>query len=433
MRLLPIHKGEGKQFCLLTFTGFLIAINYFLLRNLKDATITTHKDLGIEAIPFLKLWIVLPSIALFSIFCRSVQHLFSQKKIFQICVVGIVFYQLLFVFFLFPLAGSSPHLPRIVSHWPFSLFYLSAEMWGTAVMMILFWGLLNRITPKEQACRFWGPLLFLCNFAAVISGKLSDFIQKMFFTSSWQVILQIHVVLIALLSLLLLISHHVLSKQDLHPVAVEKKKTDGALTQKGAYFVYMVFGYYFCHSLMEVLWHAKVQQLYPKPEDFHLYLASVSQFIGWISCIGNLIGTTAFLRFVSVQQLVLVTPVVTSVFAVLFFCSPTVELAVVLGSWYFIASRTLKFVIFDPVKEISLSTLQHEEIISTKPLSDGIAPHLGKSGESLFLTCTICAFGSLQMGAMFLAMTFTLIKLGNIWSSFQISRHLSKKSFGTPQ
>lgn len=59
----------------------------------------------------------------------------------------------------------------IVRNWTFCLFYVMAELWGSVVVSVLFWGFANQITTVEEASQFY-PLFGLgANVALIFSGQ----------------------------------------------------------------------------------------------------------------------------------------------------------------------------------------------------------------------------------------------------------------------
>jgi AAA family ATP:ADP antiporter len=418
----PIQRGEGKHFLLVTGMGFFIAVNYFLLRNLKDTLIATHPSLGVECIPFLKLWIVLPSVALLSFVYKKISLRVSQKALFRITVALLVGYLLLFSFFLQETRLTTPlPIPQIVRYWSYSLFYLCAELWSTGVMMILFWGMLNRITPSEQAARFYGPLIFIYNFAAVLSGKISLTIQKSaYFQGSWEKVCQGHLLLVAIVACAVLWFHgriNTVESPENHPEPTAK----GKVSWIGGSLVITVFSYYFCHSMMEVLWQAKLHELHPTPLAFNSYLSTVAIWIGLGSSLGSLLVTTPLLQRVPWRVSALITPCLLTCCFTLFFASSNLTGAVFFGALYHCLSRILKFIAFDPSKELTFTTLPREAQIQAKPIVDGIAPQLGKSSESLVLTSSIAAFGQVATALPFLCGLLFMTKLCWCWCCVRIS------------
>jgi AAA family ATP:ADP antiporter len=67
----PIENVELGRFIQMALLLFLILFNYTLLRNMKDTLVIATPISGSEVIPFLKLWLIMPSaiIFFFGIFC----------------------------------------------------------------------------------------------------------------------------------------------------------------------------------------------------------------------------------------------------------------------------------------------------------------------------------------------------------------------------
>ncbi len=59
----------------------------------------------------------------------------------------------------------------IIRNWTYCLFYVMAELWGSVVVSVLFWGFANQITTVEEASQFY-PLFGLgANVALIFSGQ----------------------------------------------------------------------------------------------------------------------------------------------------------------------------------------------------------------------------------------------------------------------
>jgi hypothetical protein len=66
----------------------------------------------------------------------------------------------------------------IVRNWTFCLFYVMAELWGSVVVSVLFWGFANQITTVDEAERFY-PLFGLgANVALIFSGQAVKYFSK---------------------------------------------------------------------------------------------------------------------------------------------------------------------------------------------------------------------------------------------------------------
>jgi len=59
----------------------------------------------------------------------------------------------------------------ILRNWTYCLFYVMAELWGSVVVSVLFWGFANQITAVDEAKQFY-PLFGLgANVALIFSGR----------------------------------------------------------------------------------------------------------------------------------------------------------------------------------------------------------------------------------------------------------------------
>lgn len=59
----------------------------------------------------------------------------------------------------------------IIRNWTYCIFYVMAELWGSVVVSVLFWGFANQITTVKEAEDFY-PLFGLgANVALIFSGR----------------------------------------------------------------------------------------------------------------------------------------------------------------------------------------------------------------------------------------------------------------------
>ena len=66
----------------------------------------------------------------------------------------------------------------ILRNWTYCLFYVMAELWGSVVVSVLFWGFANQITTVEEAEGFY-PLFGLgANVALIFSGQAVKYFSE---------------------------------------------------------------------------------------------------------------------------------------------------------------------------------------------------------------------------------------------------------------
>lgn len=59
----------------------------------------------------------------------------------------------------------------ILRNWTFCLFYVMAELWGSVVVSVLFWGFANQVTTVNEASQFYPIFGLGANVALVFSGQ----------------------------------------------------------------------------------------------------------------------------------------------------------------------------------------------------------------------------------------------------------------------
>ena len=176
------------------FMFFLISFNYNALRACKDSMVVTAPHSGAEAIPFIKVWAILPGALLLTYLFTRLANRFSREKVFYIMMCIFLGFFLLFTFVLFPaqeylhpngladrmqklLPAGFKGLSPIFRNWTFTLFYVMSELWGTAIMTVLFWGFANEVTNVDEAKRYYGLLTIGANIAGIFSGQASIYLS----------------------------------------------------------------------------------------------------------------------------------------------------------------------------------------------------------------------------------------------------------------
>ena len=96
----PVHNFELKKLLPMFFLFFFINFNYTILRDTKDALIVTAPGSGAEAIPFLKVWGVLPIAIIFMVVYSKLSNIFSKQKLFYSTIAFFISYFALFALFM---------------------------------------------------------------------------------------------------------------------------------------------------------------------------------------------------------------------------------------------------------------------------------------------------------------------------------------------
>jgi len=473
--LWPIHPWELKKFLPMFGMFFLIAFNYNSLRSYKDTMVVTAQGSGAEAIPFIKVWVVLPCAVLFTLFFSYLTNRFSREKVFYIMMSIFIAFFALFAFVLWPAQEYlHPHaladkmqtaLPEgfkgmiaIFRNWTFSLFYVMSELWSTAILSVLWWGFANEITSVGEAKRYYGLLMMGGNVAGIAAGYAAIcFSGNLFYSwipygkNSWdQSVLFLNLTLIGS-GILTIVIFHWLNRNVIRPeearsaATLQKPKIQTSLWDnlkvlaKSKYLLciaMIVLGYNLSMNLIELVWKNQLLQLYADPNDYNSYMGHVMIIMSFIAALSGLFLISNLIRKYSWTRVAILPPTIVLVtgvgflfFAIFqqsigaFFGIAPLLLAVTLGSAQNILSRATKYTLFDATKEIAFIPLDPDTKIKGKAAIDGVGSRLGKSGGSMIHQGLLIIFSTMGASTPYIATIF----LGMIVIWFLAVLSLGKK------
>lgn len=450
--LWPIHTYELKKLIPMVLLFFLILFNYTVLRDTKDTLIVTAPGGGAEVIPFLKFWGVLPGAIIFMLVYAKLSNKLSKPKLFYSAVSPFLIFFFLFAFVLYPardslhpnalcdtlqnvLPAGAQGLIAILRNWTYSLFYIMAELWGSAALSLLFWGFANDITKVSESKRFYSLFGLFANFALIISGwfiKWASSIREHLPVGSdpWQVSLNYLMGIVCLSGFVILgtywwINRYVLTDSRFYnqnETAKKKKKSKPKLSMKES-FLYLirskylgciailVISYGIAINVIEVTWKSQVKLQYPSPNAYSHFMGMFSQITGIVTIFMMLfVGGNTIRRF-GWGKAAQVTPIVLLITGAAFFSfiifrdnlagviayfgTTPLMLAVIFGMAQNIMSKSAKYSLFDPTKEMTYIPLDEEQKVKGKAAVDVVGARLGKSGGALMQQGLILLFGSI--------------------------------------
>lgn len=443
-RLWPIHSFELKKFLPLFFLKFLVSFNYTLLFTTKDTLVITAQGGGAEAIPVLKGWVVLPVSFLVMMIYTKMSNRLSHAKLFYTVLLPFLFFFLLFGFLLYPyqnlfcphsfanwmegvVGREHLHWVAVIRYWMHSLFYVIAELWGTVVIMLLFWNLANHINRIHEAKRFYSLFSVAGDLAPLIagaiicsisiphgSGHFASTLQKMMLLTSFNIGL--------IMALFWWIQRYVLTDTRFYSPEEQnrfKKERPKLSLRQSLRFILsskylgcialLVIGYSLTLNLVEVTWKANLKLQYPDPESYQRFMGKFSMATGVVPLIAALFFSGNIMRKFGWFKSALIPPIVIGVTGVafvfafmnqqflqpmtLFFGVTPLFLVVMLGAIQNVASKAVKYSLFDPTKEIAFIPLDSESKMKGKAAIDVVGSRLGKSGSSWIQAFLIDLFG----------------------------------------
>ncbi|NGX62944.1 MAG: ADP,ATP carrier protein 1 [Candidatus Anoxychlamydiales bacterium] len=463
--LWPIHSSELKKFIPMILVFFLIAFNYNVLRAVKDTLIVTAPSSGAEAIPFIKLWAILPMALVMTFIFTKLSNKYSTEKVFYIMMSIFLGFFSVFTFILYPMRDvlhpnvladkMQAILPQgfhgfiaMIRNWTLTSYYVMAELWGTAILSVAFWGFANEVTTVSEAKRFYSLFGVGANIAGIMSGEAAIFLSsKSFFNfipygkDAWDQSVFFMTLTILATGLLIIGLFRYLNKKAMNqnePTISQVKaprekislKKSFAYLARSRYLLFIaliVLAYNLTTHIVEVVWKNQIKLLYPNPTDFNTYMGQVMVYTGIVATIVALFLSGNFLRKFSWTFSALITPVVVLVTGVCFFifflykdsasalkfasffsATPLV-MSIFFGTMQNTLSRASKYTLFDATKEISFIPLDKESKRKGKAAIDGVGSRFGKSSGSVLTQGLLIIFSTLTASAPYIAILFIII------------------------
>jgi AAA family ATP:ADP antiporter len=189
---------------------------------------------------------------------------------------------------------------------------------------------------------------------------------------------------------------------------------------------------------VEVTWKSKIKQQFPNPNDYSQFMGNFSTATGSVTFLMMLLSRYIFRKF-GWGVAAAITPTVLLITGVLFFSlvlfgaplnpmlatfglTPLMA-AVLVGAAQNVFSKSSKYSLFDPCKEMAYIPLDQETQLKGKAAIDVICNPLGKSGGALIQQFMIISFGSLAASTPYLGGILLVIVL--LW--LNAARSLDKQ------
>jgi ATP:ADP antiporter, AAA family len=456
----PVRSNEYIKFFLLTAIAFLVCTNYTLLRTVKETLVITKPEMDIQIIPFLRMWMLMPIMFMFIKLYAVLSARFRQQTVcYFIISIFLIFYTLFtFIFYPyeenfrlerlgqwvtqseFPFAGQ---FGAMLTYWSLSTYYCFSEVWGTIVVLILFWGVSNRINTLEQAKRCYSPILLITNLSGLFASQISLYvshspIKYVLFANEekWSATLLTITLFVCLstvcvLCLFFCLFRHIQKNQT--DIAVRENnfsKSEMSLTNifkviaKQQVFLslaIMVFAYFFASGILEFIWKFYLKKIYPDSNDFNDYLSKCTSYISIASTVlaigvtGNLIRRFSWRLSARITPIILTIPVLGMIF-VSYYYDADPMLSAFWGSCYYCLNRICKFTFFDLSKEIAMVEMSYADQIKSKTVIDGLMPKIGKTSESALLQILLISFSSFSI--VIPSILILMLILHGVWAYF---------------
>ncbi|PIA65406.1 hypothetical protein AQUCO_00100710v1 [Aquilegia coerulea] len=456
-KFLGIEIVTLKKIIPLGLMFFCILFNYTILRDTKDVLVVTAPGSSAEIIPFLKTWVNLPMAIGFMILYSKLSNVLSKKALFYTVIFPFIAFFGAFGFVLYPLSNVfHPTVladkllatlgPRflgpiaILRIWSFCLFYVMAELWGSVVVSVLFWGFANQITTIDEAKKFY-PLFGLgANVALIFSGRTVKYFSHLRSNlapgvDGWALSLKGMMSIVVMMGLAISFLYWWVNAYVPLPERKSKKKEKPKMgTMESLKFLVssryvrdlatLVVAYGISINLVEVTWKSKLKAQFPSPNDYSAFMGDFSTATGIATFTMMLLSQYIFDKYgwgVAAK----ITPTVllltgVGFFSLIIFGGPLAPIigqlgitpllaAVYVGALQNIFSKSAKYSLFDPCKEMAYIPLDEETKVKGKAAIDVVCNPLGKSGGALIQQFMILTFGSLANSTPYLGGVLLLI------------------------
>jgi AAA family ATP:ADP antiporter len=447
----PIHAFELKKVLPMLLMFFCISFNYTILRDTKDTLVVTAPGSGAEAIPFIKVWLVVPGAVLFMLVYAKLSNILSKQALFYATTLPFLVFFSLFALVFYP-AKDALHpttaadslqsfLPAglggfvaIFRNWTYAVFYVLAELWGSVMLSLVFWGFANDITRVSEAKRFYALFGIGANLALLVSGPAIVYVSDIRRSlppdvDAWGVSINYLMTMVVIAGLVVMATYWWINKNvlsdprffSLEEVKGPKKsKPKMSIMESFKYLAkskyigciaILVIAYGISINLVEVTWKNQLKLQYPNANDYSTFMGYFSFFTGLVTVFMMLFVGGNVIRKFGWGTAALITPVVLLITGVGFFMfvlfrdnlsglvamigTSPLMLAVLFGAAQNIMSKSAKYSLFDPTKEMAYIPLDQESKVKGKAAIDVVGARLGKSGGSFVQQGLLVVFGSI--------------------------------------
>ena len=313
-----------------------------------------------ESIPFLKTWVNLPGAVAFTVAYSSMANRLGRQALFYSVLGPFLGFFGAFAWIIYPMrnflhptqfaAFLTSVLPAgfaapiaVMQNWTYSLFYLLANMWGSVVVSLLFWGFANEVTTVTEAKKYYPLFGLFANVALVFSGQFVRYVSQLHTSlpvgvDPWGVALKLLMTSVVVLGGVIAgcfryLNVAVLDKVDAGqldvsaPKTTKKKKPSMSFGESAKYLASskyirnlatLVIAYGMSINLVEVTWKGKLKQAFPNPTDYSAFMGSFSSATGVITLFMMLFGRFVFRKW-GWGTAAMITPVTLLVTGVAFF------------------------------------------------------------------------------------------------------------------
>jgi AAA family ATP:ADP antiporter len=479
----PIQKGEWKKFFCMGILFFCVLFNYNVLRAMKDSLLVPN--IGAEAISFVKMYVITPAALSFMLLYTYMSNRMSFQRIFVYIAGFFLVFFILFALVLYPYAdffhpnpetiaslsnseikffSYTMHLDhfkwffKLYGKWTFVAFYVVAELWGSAMIFLLYWQFANKITKTEEAKRLYPMYCFVGHIGSTLGGAVMESMATTtigsisLFGKSYDgfislIMFIVSIATICALCFFMYLNYFVVQGQSERKSVKKKPETlkvkltiaeSLKIIFSSRYLgliVILVFCYGISINLIEGVWKDKARLVYSNTKEYAFFMGNLMKWTG-ISTLAFTILGGFILRNLGWLMGAILTPIMMLVTGMGFFVFivfgeffagfvsdfgvSVIFVAVLLGAIQNVLTKGTKYSLFDATKEMTYIPASEEIKSKGKAAVDVVGARLAKSGGALvqsllFMIFPLATFDSLAPYFMVLFVLLIAIWIANIF------------------
>lgn len=421
-------------FCL-TFSIFLLlSLNFTILRSLRNTLAVVELGSGAHVIPFFELCGAMPGAFLMTYGLAWMMRRFSIVLVFIWTLAVFLGFFLIFAILIHPFLSQLKQgtmFGEVIVHTVSMLFYVMAELWKPALILILFCGLVNQYVPVSEAKKLYAPLMLGGSVGAMIAGPvislcLSETIWGWFPLSPvhWIHGFNLMTFLMIFIGIVTgcLYCHlwRLLTQHAPNPCKQTEVDTQPFLLKESLFacmqsrplrlLSWIVIADYIAYSLGEVIFLDFLKLQFPLAADYCHYMGTLALWSGILTFISSLFIAPFILQHCPWVVASLVTPICLLITEGLFFVflqgkslsiswfgwteATWVVTVTLLGSIQYCVCRGIKYTLFDSSKEIAFVLMPEVQRMQGKLIVDGLCARLGRGSSSVLSLSLIAMSGS---------------------------------------
>lgn len=428
--IIQIKYSDRKKVMGLLLLRFFLAFVYCILSGIKDTLLVTAKYATAEVIPIVKGCIIFPISIIIVLVYNKLDNHFKQSTIYYSTIYFFLFVILLYGFVLYPneekispntmsdllvryTNGKHLHWIAVFRHWIHVLFFITAELWGQVVLMVLYWSFANNICKIDDAKRFYGMLIAGGDLPLLITSPLIRMYTKKYEKISFLLTVQSLIGYVTILCLAAVITYwwmmYAMKKHfpTINNTIFTSKKNQLSMRDSFMHIIsskyliqifIMVIACGFSVNIVEATWKSYIKEAFPKSSDYQNFSSLITFWSGIFALICSLFFSGRFLRKFGWKTTAKVAPITIGTMGGMFLLmsyarnnipflqdfigSNFITYIAIFGGIQNLFTKVMKYVFFDKIIQIAYIPLDPKIKVKGKTAIDILGSNLGKAGSS---------------------------------------------------